>query len=257
VLDRAELCAGEDLLDVGCGEGLLAFGALERGAGTVTFCDISSDLLAFCRRAAGGLCVLERARFVEASADDLAGIADASVDVVTTRSVLIYVADKRAAFEEFARVLRPGGRISLFEPINRFAARAADTWAGYDLAPVGEIGAKLRAVYDAIQPRDSDPMLDFDERDLLRLVEEVGFFPINLTLDVAIEPKPPRPWDAFLNSAGNPTIPTVAEAIEQALTPTERDALITHLRPLVEQGLGVWRMADAYLTATKPTLAGS
>jgi SAM-dependent methyltransferase len=97
---------GEDLLDVGCGEGLLAFGALERGAGTVTFCDISSDLLAFCRQAAEGLCVLERARFVEASADDLAGIADASVDVVTTRSVLIYVADKRAAFEEFARVLR-------------------------------------------------------------------------------------------------------------------------------------------------------
>jgi hypothetical protein len=99
----------------------------------------------------------------------------------------------------------------LFEPINRFAGRAADTWAGYDLAPVGEIGAKLRAVYDAIQPRDSDPMLDFDERDLLRLVEEVGFFPIGLRLDVAIEPKPPRPWDAFLNSAGNPTIPTVAE----------------------------------------------
>jgi len=49
-------------------------------------------------------------------ADDLAAIPDASVDVVTTRSVLIYVRDKRRAFGEFARVLRPGGWISIFEP---------------------------------------------------------------------------------------------------------------------------------------------
>ena len=42
------------------------------------------------------------------------------MDIVTTRSVLIYVEDKRRAFEEFFRVLKPGGRISLFEPINRF-----------------------------------------------------------------------------------------------------------------------------------------
>jgi arsenite methyltransferase len=40
---------------------------------------------------------------------------------VTTRSVLIYVEDRRAAFAEFFRVLRLGGRLSIFEPINRFA----------------------------------------------------------------------------------------------------------------------------------------
>jgi ubiquinone/menaquinone biosynthesis C-methylase UbiE len=53
-----------------------------------------------------------------ASADSLADIADASVDVVTTRSVLIYVKDKAAALREFYRVVRPGGRISIHEPIN-------------------------------------------------------------------------------------------------------------------------------------------
>ena len=37
----------------------------------------------------------------DAGADDLTGIPDASVDVVTTRSVLIYVARKEAAFAEF------------------------------------------------------------------------------------------------------------------------------------------------------------
>jgi arsenite methyltransferase len=169
VLDLAELVEGETLLDVGCGEGLIGFGALERGTGLVIFSDISSDLLQLCEQAATELNLLDRCRFLEASADDLGAVSDASVDVVTTRSVLIYVADKRTALSEFARVLRPGGRISLFESINRFARTGGETWMGCDLEPVGDIAAKLRAVYEAIQPPDSDPMLDFDERDLFRL----------------------------------------------------------------------------------------
>lgn len=83
--------------------------------------------------------------------------------------------------------------------------------------------------------------------------EDAGFFPISLMLDTVIEPPPPRAWKGFANSSGNPNIPTVAEAMEQALTTTERDQLTAHLRPLVEQGLGEWRMASAYLTATRST----
>jgi arsenite methyltransferase len=252
ILDLAGFADGETLLDVGCGEGLIAFGAFERDAARVVFSDVSDDLLALCREAATDLGVLERCSFVKAPADKLDGVADDSVDVVTTRSVLIYVADKRAAFAEFARVLRPGGRISLFEPINRFALRAANTWAGYDLSPLGEIGDRLRAVYEALQPRDSDPMLDFDERDLIQLAEETGFFPIELYLDAEIKSAEPRNWEGFLNSSGNPNIPTVAEAIEGALTAAERERLIAHLRPLVEQGRREWRMASAHLVATKP-----
>jgi arsenite methyltransferase len=259
VLDRAQLRAGEDLLDVGCGEGLIAFGALERGARTVTFSDISSELLEFCRKAATDIGVLDRCRFVEAPAEDLDSIGDETVDVVTTRSVLIYVKDKAAALAGFERVLRPGGRISLFEPINRFSrdSEQANRFAGYDLSGLDEVAAKVRSVFEAIQPPDSDPMLDFDERDLLRLIEEAGFSPISMMLDVTVEPAPPRNWDGFFNSSGNPTIPTVAQAINQALTSAERDALIERLRPLVEQGLGEWRMATAYLTATKPAGIGS
>jgi SAM-dependent methyltransferase len=253
VLDRADLREGETLLDVGCGEGLIGFGALERGAGAVIFSDVSTDLLDFCREAAAELGVLDRCRFVQAAAEDLGPLDDASVDVVTTRSVLIYVKDKTAAFREFGRVLRRGGRISLFEPINRFATseHSGCRFAGYDLSELPEIAAKLHALDDAIQPPGIDPMLDFDERDLLRLAEEAGFFPIKLALDAVVESAPPRGWDGFVDTAGNPNIPTLREAMEQVLTPGERERLVSHLRPLVESGRGRWRMALAHLSGAR------
>jgi ubiquinone/menaquinone biosynthesis C-methylase UbiE len=111
VLGKAQLRPGETLLDVGTGDGLLAFGALERlgPAGRVIFSDISQDLLDHCRETAEAEGLLDRCSFLAAAADALDGVADASVDVVTTRSVLIYVKDKAAALREFHRVLRPGG----------------------------------------------------------------------------------------------------------------------------------------------------
>ena len=59
--------------------------------GTVIFSDISQELLDHCRARAGQLGRLGRCRFLRAS-----------VDVVTTRSVLIYVAAKGRAVEEVA-----------------------------------------------------------------------------------------------------------------------------------------------------------
>jgi SAM-dependent methyltransferase len=252
VLDRATLAEGETLLDVGCGEGLIGFGALERGAGHVVFSDISDDLLDFCREAAGALELSDRCSFVKAGADELGGVDDASVDVVTTRSVLIYVVDKARAFGEFLRVLRPSGRVSLFEPINRFGmAERGESFWGYPYDGLAALAARVDHVYDEIQP-PGDPMLDFDERDLVTLAEGAGFFPIDLELHAFVRSSEPRTWEAFLNSSGNPKIPTIAAAMDQALTPEEREQFSQHLRPLVEEGRGVWRMAHAYLRAVKP-----
>src|SRR5215467_9496289 len=54
ILDKAQLKPGDTLLDVGAGDGLIAFGALDRlgPAGHVIFSDISQDLLDHCRAAA-------------------------------------------------------------------------------------------------------------------------------------------------------------------------------------------------------------
>jgi ubiquinone/menaquinone biosynthesis C-methylase UbiE len=252
VLDRAGLAAGETLLDVGCGEGMIGFGALERGAGHVVFSDISDDLLDFCREASEALGVSERCSFIKAGAADLSGIGNESVDVVTTRSVLIYVPEKAQSFAEFFRVLRPGGRFSSFEPINRFGMeeRREGFW-GYPGNGVSDLAERVEQIYAEIQP-PNDPMLDFDERDLIRLAEEAGFFPIDLELQAQIRAMEPKPWEAFLNQSGNPKIPTISEAMDEALTPEERERFSAHLRRLVEEGNGVWRMAHAYLRAVKP-----
>jgi arsenite methyltransferase len=252
VLDNAELAAGETLLDVGCGDGLIAFGALARGVGQVLFADVSQHLLDESRRIAAELSVLERCRFLHAPAEDLSVVADASVDAVTTRSVLIYVKEKARAFAEFHRVLRPGGRLSLFEPINAYFPVDRDRLIYWDAAALRPLVDKVRAVYEERQPPGEDPMLDFDDRDLIELARRAGFHEVHLELRADVEPTPPESWDAVIRRAGNPKIPTLADAMEQTLTPEERERLAAHVRPLVERGEGTYRGAVAYLWATKP-----
>jgi arsenite methyltransferase len=255
VLDKANLTPSDTLLDVGTGDGLIAFGAVERlgPEGHVIFSDISQDLLDHCRAAATAEGMLDRCDFILASADDLSEVADASVDVVTTRSVLIYVKDKARSFSEFHRVLRKDGRISLFEPINVLMSRSAPgRFAGFDATGIEDLTARIKGLYESIQPPGEDPMLDFDERDLLRLAEQAGFDDIRLELRVSVSNhRRPMPWDRFINSAANPLVPTVAEAMDQVLTPEEAERFTAQLRPLVESGAAQERWALAYLTAVK------
>jgi arsenite methyltransferase len=255
VLGKAGLAPGETVLDVGTGDGLIAFGALEQlgPAGRVIFSDISQDLLDHCRAAASAEGLLDRCRFVLAPADDLTAVPDASVDVVTTRSVLIYVKDKAQAMREFYRVLRPAGRMSLFEPINVLMSSAdPDRFWGYDVTPVRTLAATVTALYESIQSPGTDPMVDFDDRDLVRHAQAAGFSRVDLELQVSVRTsKNPVPWELFIRTSGNPLIPTLAEAMSQVLSPREVVEFTTHLQPLVESGTGLERRALAYLTAVK------
>src|SRR5258707_10981058 len=148
ILEHAAITEGEIVLDVGCGDGLIAFGALDRVGeeGLVIFSDISQDLLDHCRSLVEPLQVLDRCRFVCAPAEDLAPIATGSVDVVTTRSVLIYVQAKQQSLHELYRVLKPGGRLSIFEPINPFCyPEPPHQLLGYDVTPIEATASKVRA----------------------------------------------------------------------------------------------------------------
>jgi ubiquinone/menaquinone biosynthesis C-methylase UbiE len=256
VLDGAEPLEGATLLDVGAGDGLIGLAALDRVGerGTVIFSDVSAALLERCEDAVRERRLLDRARFVEARAEDLAGIDDASVDAVTIRSVLIYVADKDDAFAAFHRVLRPGGRLSIFEPINRHTyPEPPNRFWGYDVAEVADLADEVKATFAEVQDRRTDTMVDFDHHGLAGLAEDAGFLPVHCESHIRVERGSlAADVDTLLDGAPNPLAPTVREGIEQALTGPEQERFIAHLRQAHDDGRQVTRLAVAYLAASKP-----
>jgi arsenite methyltransferase len=256
VLDQAGALDGVTVVDVGCGDGLIGLAALERvgPVGTVVFADISLALLERAEQAAGECGLADRARFVATRAEDLEGIADASVDVLTMRSVLIYVSDKPGAFAAMHRVLRPGGRISLFEPINRLTYPEPDDrlW-GYHVGELRDLADQVKQAYESLTDPAAGSMVDFDDRDLVRYAVEAGFPEVHLTLRLKVVPGGMRAasFDSFLDGAPNPLAPTLRESIHHALGEPARQRLLDHLRTVFTTMQPTHHWAGAYLTATR------
>jgi SAM-dependent methyltransferase len=252
VLDRAHLRPGEWVLDVGSGDGLLAFGALHRVApgGLVILDDISEDLLSECTAVAQEAGVTNLLRFVCNDAADLRDVPNGSVDAVLTRSVLLYVEDKEAAAAEFRRVLRPGGRISLFEPIT--SAGDAEDRFGVDPGPTAALAARVEEAFRALQQRHATATHAFDERDLLRLFAQVGFAHLELELHTSVkrERKSVAWFDGLLDASARPGIPTLRQAIAAALDPDEAAVYLDHFRRAVAAGPVTSRQSTAYLWGT-------
>ncbi|ATC33849.1 methyltransferase domain-containing protein [Caulobacter vibrioides] len=110
VVDRADLRAGEAVLDVGCGSGATTFEAAWRVGpqGRAIGADISGALLELARRRAGEQ-ALEGVDFVHADAQthDF-GVA---FDAIVSRFGVMFFPDPVAAFANLRRALKPGGRL--------------------------------------------------------------------------------------------------------------------------------------------------
>jgi ubiquinone/menaquinone biosynthesis C-methylase UbiE len=260
VLEGAAIREGDVVLDVGAGDGLIAFGALPRvgESGKVIFSDVSQELLDVSRGLAGDLDALDRCEFVLARAEELGPLADESVDVVTTRSVVIYVEEKQRAFDTFHRVLRPGGRLSMFEPINSFTFPEPEhEYMGFDVAPIAGLVRRVKAAYNRLATADDSTLIDFDEGDLIAFAERAGFRKVELTYEATVERDAGAHWgndvgwDTFLRVAPNPLAPSLAEMIDDALSPEEAKRFVSHVRPLFEGKKGTSRSAVAYLRAVK------
>lgn len=116
VIAGAGLGGGEEVLDVGCGTGTLAAMAARAAPGVkVTGLDADGAILARARRRAADLGL--EIRFDEGISTELP-YADGSFDVVLCTLMLHHLSDqdKRRTAGEFARVLRPGGRLVVADP---------------------------------------------------------------------------------------------------------------------------------------------
>jgi arsenite methyltransferase len=154
------------------------------------------------------------------------------------------------------RVLRPGGRVSLFEPINRLMfPEPADRFWGYDVTGAIDLAAKVKAVFTRSERAGAvAAMMGFDDRDLVRLAEDAGFDRIHVECHIDVEPGSLTrsvSFDALLGTAPNPNAPTAGEAITGALTGPERQRFVAELEQAFTEDRAVRRMAVAYVTACK------
>jgi SAM-dependent methyltransferase len=113
VFDRLVPVSGRDVVDIGCGGGMLVSALTARGA-RVTGVEISESQLAAAIRDDDG----SGARYLVGLAQRLP-LEDASVDVVVFMRALHHVppADMLDGLREAARVLRPGGAVYIAEPL--------------------------------------------------------------------------------------------------------------------------------------------
>jgi SAM-dependent methyltransferase len=184
VAELMRLTEDRRIADFGCGAGGPLLWMARRTGARATGIDISQAGVALARRRAETLGLADRVRF-EVGSFTKSGLADASIDAVMSEDALQYAEDKRAAFLEVARILRPGGRFV-------FTAFELDPEHATDLPILGaDVVSDYRQlveddgfsvdVYDAIagwpEPMTAAYSALLAERD--RLVDEMGETAVN------------------------------------------------------------------------------
>jgi SAM-dependent methyltransferase len=129
------LAKGERVVDVGSGAGFDSFVAARHvgATGAVVGVDMTDEMLAKAR-ATNEILGLSNVEFRSGLAEDLP-VEDGWADVVISNGVINLCPDKRAAFDEIDRVLRPGGALQFADiangrPVPIEVMRDVDLWTG-------------------------------------------------------------------------------------------------------------------------------
>jgi len=143
MIAMADISAGQRVLDIGTGTGVVALEAAKAAGvgGSCVGIDLSEKMLASARANARLAGLAERIEFKAMDAEALQ-FEDASFDVVVSLFALLHFPDPAMALKEMFRVLRPGGTLVL-------AVGSAPPWLSFQgiahiLSLVPDMIARLR-----------------------------------------------------------------------------------------------------------------
>jgi SAM-dependent methyltransferase len=197
LLDIACVGAGERVLDIACGTGVVARAAAERvgAAGRVVGIDLNPGMIAVARSLPEPLGA--SIEWVEGSALDLR-LQDATMDVALCQQGLQFFPDKALAMREMRRVLVHGGRLAL------------SVWNGVGLYNSAVGDALARFISDAAASQFCASRQVPAKEELQRLAAEAGFSAVDVRVS-RINVHLPRPDKFTLDHlSATPLAPLIA-----------------------------------------------
>ena len=216
---RAEPGAGERILDVACGTGVVARLVERRVAPKkLVGLDVNPGMLSVARAADDDSSI----EWHQASADAMP-LADGSFDVVLCQLGLQFMPDKLAALREMRRVTAEGGRLAL-----NVAGSAPEPFAIMEEEMGRHLGKEVGAFVHAVFSLD-------DAEQVTSLVEEAGFRDVAAhatAIDLRLPPPKEFLWQYVFST---PLAAAVSQSDRRKRDALE-EAIVERWQPFVEDG---------------------
>jgi SAM-dependent methyltransferase len=216
VADAAGISAGDRVLDVGCGTGVLAREALRRVGqeGQVVGVDLNEGMLAVAARTEPE---------ITWRSGDAASLPfdEASFDVVVSQFALMYFPDRVAALLEMWRTLAPGGRL------------AVAAWATIDHARGYQILVEIAGRQCGREAADvlAAPFVLGDRVELAKLAVDGGIRGAKVTLHEGSIRFPSVREFIPIEVKGSPLAEMLSDDVMQSLAAESEDALVEFVVP--------------------------
>lgn len=211
-LDFVPLEPGERVLDVACGTGIMARTIRDRYGSDVTVAgaDLNAGMIEMARKMTSELD--PPVEWAVADATDMP-FDDEAFTLCMCQQGIQFIPEKRAALEEFRRVLSPSGRLAI------------SVWDGASAFFIAMADALRRHVGEAVADQSLAPFSYRAAEDLPTLLANTGFLDLSvqsISIDrVIANPEVDIPREIF----GNPVGPMVKEKGGEALRNIVREII--------------------------------